>query len=162
MILVTGPLFAGKQTYSQDALGWTEEEFEERGIRDVQELAAAPAGGEEPEDHEERMKRLQLLADELSRAEVILSTETGAGVIPVDRVERQNREAAGILSRLLAERADLVIRVSCGLPQFLKGSGEDLCEYRRKYYDHKYQDNRYRDNKYGADSVPDQARKDER
>ena len=79
------------------------------------------------------MRRLQKLADELSRAEVVLSTETGAGVIPVDRCERQKREAAGILSRLLAERADLVIRVTCGLPQFLKGSGEDIDAYRRRH-----------------------------
>lgn len=133
MIFVTGPLFAGKQTYIQNALGWTGEEFAEKGIRDVQELSAAAVSERAPEDHEERMRRLQKLADELSRAEVVLSTETGAGVIPVDRRERQKREAAGILSRLLAERADLVIRVTCGLPQFLKGSGEDIGAYRRKH-----------------------------
>ena len=133
MIFVTGPLFAGKQTYIQNALGWTGEEFAERGIRDVQELAAAAVSEQAPEGHDERMRRLQKLADELSRAEVVLSTETGAGVIPVDRCERQKREAAGILSRLLAERADLVIRVTCGLPQFLKGSGEDIDAYRRRH-----------------------------
>ena len=133
MILVTGPLFAGKQTYIQNALGWTGEEFAERGIRDVQELAAAAVSEQAPEGHDERMRRLQKLADELSRAEVVLSTETGAGVIPVDRCERQKREAAGILSRLLAEQADLVIRVTCGLPQFLKGSGEDIDAYRRRH-----------------------------
>ena len=133
MIFVTGPLFAGKQTYIQNALGWTGEEFAERGIRDVQELAAAAVSEQAPEGHDERMRRLQKLADELSRAEVVLSTETGAGVIPVDRCERQKREAAGILSRLLAEQADLVIRVTCGLPQFLKGSGEDIDAYRRRH-----------------------------
>ena len=133
MIFVTGPLFAGKQTYIQNALGWTGEEFAERGIRDVQELAAAAVSEQAPEGHDERMRRLQKLADELSRAEVVLSTETGAGVIPVDRCERQKREAAGIMSRLLAERADLVIRVTCGLPQFLKGSGEDIDAYRRRH-----------------------------
>ena len=133
MIFVTGPLFAGKQTYIQNALGWTGEEFAERGIRDVQELAAAAVSEQAPEGHDERMRRLQKLADELSRAEVVLSTETGAGVIPVDRCELQKREAAGILSRLLAERADLVIRVTCGLPQFLKGSGEDIDAYRRRH-----------------------------
>ena len=105
MIFVTGPLFAGKQTYIQNALGWTGEEFAERGIRDVQELAAAAVSEQAPEGHDERMRRC----------------------------ERQKREAAGILSRLLAEQADLVIRVTCGLPQFLKGSGEDIDAYRRRH-----------------------------
>ena len=34
---------------------------------------------------------------------------------------RAQREAAGRLSCLLAERADTVVRVCCGLPQLLKG-----------------------------------------
>ena len=34
---------------------------------------------------------------------------------------RAAREAAGRLSCLLAERADTVVRVCCGLPQVLKG-----------------------------------------
>ena len=38
-----------------------------------------------------------------------------------DQVQRQNREAAGRLACLLAQRADRVIRVFCGLPQALKG-----------------------------------------
>ena len=45
----------------------------------------------------------------------------GGGVVPVDPVQRQNREAAGRLACLLAQRADRVIRVFCGLPQALKG-----------------------------------------
>ena len=36
--------------------------------------------------------------------------------------ERAAREAAGRLSCLLAERAETVVRVFCGLPAVLKGS----------------------------------------
>ena len=39
----------------------------------------------------------------------------------MDPKERRNRESAGRLSCLLAERADTVIRVFCGLPRALKG-----------------------------------------
>ncbi|MFR2157848.1 MAG: bifunctional adenosylcobinamide kinase/adenosylcobinamide-phosphate guanylyltransferase [Evtepia gabavorous] len=53
--------------------------------------------------------------------EVVIATEVGGGVVPVDPVQRQNREAAGRLACLLAQRADRVIRVFCGLPQALKG-----------------------------------------
>ncbi|WP_417341939.1 bifunctional adenosylcobinamide kinase/adenosylcobinamide-phosphate guanylyltransferase, partial [Evtepia gabavorous] len=53
--------------------------------------------------------------------EVVIAPEVGGGVVPVDPVQRQNREAAGRLACLLAQRADRVIRVFCGLPQALKG-----------------------------------------
>ena len=39
----------------------------------------------------------------------------------MDPAERERREAAGRLSCLLAERAETVVRVCCGLPQLLKG-----------------------------------------
>jgi adenosylcobinamide kinase/adenosylcobinamide-phosphate guanylyltransferase len=52
---------------------------------------------------------------------VVISTEIGGGVVPVDPAERRKRESAGRLACLLAERADTVIRVCCGLPRFLKG-----------------------------------------
>ncbi len=109
MIFVTGPLFAGKQEYICSALGWTREEFAKNAIRDVQELAAAA-------------ENLPLLAEKLSRYAVVIATEMGGGVVPIDPTERENREKAGRLSCLLAERADTVIRVQCGLPQILKGS----------------------------------------
>ena len=107
MILITGPLYAGKQDYICRALGLSEEEFRSRAVRDVQELALTA----EPE----------ALAEELSRHEIVIATEVGGGLVPVDAEDRAKREAAGRLSCLLAERADTVIRVCCGLPQLLKG-----------------------------------------
>ena len=108
MIFVTGPLYAGKQTYIQTALGLSDDgEFARCAVRDVQELAA----GSDPE----------ALADELAGYEIVIATELGGGLIPIDRAEREKREAAGRLACLLAERADTVIRVCCGLPQVLKG-----------------------------------------
>ena len=120
MIFVTGPLFAGKQEYIQEAMGWTEEEFRRRAVRDVQELAAEVARKAHKGSAEERAE-LAELADELARFEVVIATETGGGIVPSDPGERRAREAAGILSRLIALRADTVVRVSCGLPQVLKG-----------------------------------------
>ena len=108
MIFVTGPLFAGKREYICSALGWTEDDLTQRAIWDVQALAAnAPD--------------LEALAQDLSRYEVVIATEIGGGVVPMDPVQRQAREAAGRLSCLLAQCAQRVIRVVCGLPQALKG-----------------------------------------
>ena len=164
MIFVIGPLFSGKQDYIMQALGWSETDFLEKAVRDVQNLAAeaaeaveveeaagaveiaeaaeaveiaeaaetdgvvgaaeaAEAVGNSPSPLDDLQEKLRSLADSLSQKEVVIATETGCGVIPLDPRERRNREAAGRLSCLLAERAETVVRVCCGIPQVLKGSG---------------------------------------
>ena len=107
MIFVTGPLYAGKREYIQRALGLSDTEFSGAAVWDVQELALT----ESPE----------VLAERLSRKAVVIATEVGGGLIPVTPEDRVKREAAGRLACLLAERAETVIRVCCGLPQLLKG-----------------------------------------
>ena len=107
MIFVTGPLYAGKQAYIQAALGLTDLEFTACAVRDVQERA--------------REKDPASLAEELSTYRVVIATEVGGGVVPIDPEERAAREAAGRLACELAKRAESVVRVCCGLPQLLKG-----------------------------------------
>ena len=107
MIFVTGPLYAGKREYIRNALGLSEADFHARAVWDVQELAL----GED----------LLALAERLAEKDIVIATELGAGLVPVDRAEREKREAAGRLACLLAERADTVVRVCCGLGQVLKG-----------------------------------------
>ena len=143
MIFVIGPLFSGKQDYIMQALGWSETDFLEKAVRDVQNLAAEAAEAVEIAEAAETdgaaeaaeavetshsplddlQEKLRSLADRLSQKEVVIATETGCGVIPLDPRERRNREAAGRLSCLLAERAETVVRICCGIPQVLKGSG---------------------------------------
>ena len=154
MIFVIGPLFSGKQDYIMQALGWSETDFLEKAVRDVQNLAAEAAEaveveeaagaveiaeavetdgaaeaaeaaetvGASPSPLDDLQEKLRSLADRLSQKEVVIATETGCGVIPLDPRERRNREAAGRLSCLLAERAETVVRICCGIPQVLKGS----------------------------------------
>ena len=107
MIFITGPLYAGKEEYIRQALGWGAEDFSANAVRDVHTLV--------PCDH------LEKLADELAGKKVVIATEVGCGVVPVDPAERRRREDAGRLSCLLAARAETVIRVCCGIPQLLKG-----------------------------------------
>ena len=110
MIFVTGPLFAGKKSYIKEQLGLTDEEFEEQAVWDVQELARGKNEGE-----------LEKLADSFLEKTIVISTETGGGVVPMDEKERRDREAAGRLSILLAKRADTVVRVVCGIGTVIKG-----------------------------------------
>ncbi len=108
MIFITGPLYAGKEEWICERLSWDKESFQKKAVRDVEELAG------ESED-------LEALADSLAEKEVVIATEIGAGLVPIDPKERHDREAAGRLACLLAERAESVIRICCGLPQLLKG-----------------------------------------
>lgn len=107
MIFLTGPLYAGKAEYIKRTLGLDDAAFAACAVRDVQELV--PCGD------------LAALADELSKKRVVIATEIGGGVVPMEAQAREKREQAGRLACLLAARADTVIRVCCGLPELLKG-----------------------------------------
>lgn len=104
MIFITGPLFAGKRQYAREVLGFGPDAVQ----ADAQELARGDGDLEE-------------LADRLARMPVVICTEVGGGIVPIDREERRFRERAGRLAVLLAQRAKTVVRVWCGLPQVLKG-----------------------------------------
>ena len=85
---------------------WESRNTEEAAREDVQELV-----GKNSMTAEE----LEALADKLAAFRVVISCEVGGGVIPLDRGERIWRENAGRLACLLADRADRVILVHCGI-----------------------------------------------
>ena len=51
---------------------------------------------------------------------IIITQEVGCGLVPIDPKERQWREAVGRMNQLLAEYAESVERVCCGLGMYLK------------------------------------------
>ena len=108
MVLITGPLYSGKRDFARKLLP-PGADFEKLVCPDAQDLARG-------------CQDLPGLAQRLAgQFQVVLFTETGGGVVPMDAAQRQEREAAGRLGCLLAERADTVVRVFCGLPLVLKG-----------------------------------------
>ena len=80
-------------------------------IADVQDAAAET----------QTLEQLETLARELAEYDIVIATEVGGGVVPMDAEERAGREAAGRLACLLAERADCVVQMFCGIPTVLKG-----------------------------------------
>ena len=96
MLFITGPLYSGKRTFAKPF----------GGRLAVMLLVALPPPA---------------LADELAQYDVVTATEVGGGVVPIDPAQRAAREAAGRLACLLAERADCVVQMFCGLPTVLKG-----------------------------------------
>ena len=103
MMFITGPLYSGKRTFARNFRGSV--------IADVQDAAAETQTPEQ----------LETLARELAEYDIVIATEVGGGVVPMDAEERAGREAAGRLACLLAERADCVVQMFCGIPTVLKG-----------------------------------------
>nr|WP_290558649.1 bifunctional adenosylcobinamide kinase/adenosylcobinamide-phosphate guanylyltransferase [Aestuariivita sp.] len=52
---------------------------------------------------------------------IVVSNEVGEGIVPENTLARRFREAQGRLNIRLAAEANLVIKVTAGLPQVLKG-----------------------------------------
>lgn len=118
MMLVIGPAFSGKRAWIREVLGWSGDELAQRAVCDAQDLAQ---GVSDP-------LALEQLAEKLAEQEVVIACELGGGVVPIEPELRAWREAAGRLSCLLAKRADVVVRICCGLPQVLKGSTDYLVQ----------------------------------
>ena len=104
-VYVTGPMASGKREYVLDTLGISASE----AAFEVQELLR-----KEPD------MDVAGLVEELSRFQAITQTEVGAGVIPLAAAEREWRERTGRLACLLASRADIVVRMVCGVPIIVK------------------------------------------
>lgn len=52
---------------------------------------------------------------------IIISTEIGGGIIPIDKNERIWREETGKCCCKIAAAADVVVRMVCGIPVRIKG-----------------------------------------
>lgn len=79
------------------------------------------------EDPEHADLRMQTLLEEYIRLypqAVILCDEIGCGVVPMQPQERQWRELTGRLCCQLAQRAQRVCRIFCGLPHLLKDTAK--------------------------------------
>ncbi len=51
---------------------------------------------------------------------LIIADELGCGIVPMDKADRQWRETTGRLLCFVAEQADEVYRLICGIPQRIK------------------------------------------
>jgi adenosyl cobinamide kinase/adenosyl cobinamide phosphate guanylyltransferase len=54
---------------------------------------------------------------------ILICDEVGCGVVPLSPEERDWRERTGRLCCAIAQRADRVERIFCGIPMVLKGEG---------------------------------------
>jgi len=114
MILVIGGQGAGKRDYLR-ALGYADGQIAD-GVLDARPVLYGleklvfddPAGS-------------GALFEPLCGKEVVCCREVGSGIIPLEKDDRDAREATGRLCVRLAQRADRVVRIVAGIPAVLKG-----------------------------------------
>lgn len=122
MVLIIGGAYQGKteyakKTYSlQDADIFTCENTDidpnARAIRHLERFAlACVRAGKEPAE----VLRALDLSDK-----ILICEDISCGVVPMDAVEREWREAVGRMNAMLAAKAERVTRLFCGLPLELK------------------------------------------
>lgn len=113
MILIIGGEGAGKRSYVR-SLGFSDADMADAVIDgrsvvyNAQDMVLA-----EP-------SRANELIEKLSEKAVVICNEVGSGLIPQEAKKREARVAVGRLCCVLAQRADKVVRVVCGLPQRIK------------------------------------------
>lgn len=114
MVLVIGGLSSGKRGYVMREYGFSAGELSADCassapvLYDLQELISTDADSER-------------LYPALLEKKVVICCDISCGIVPVDRAEREKREAVGRLCIRLAAAAERVVRVQCGIPQVIKG-----------------------------------------
>ena len=115
MILIIGGAFSGKREYALSEYGLLPEEMSDAVLSDkpaiynLQDLVAQNPG------------KYKMLVSELVKQQVVICNEVGCGIVPVSAEEREIRESTGRLCIILAQKADKVIRIVCGIPVVIKG-----------------------------------------
>ncbi|MGX8703829.1 MAG: bifunctional adenosylcobinamide kinase/adenosylcobinamide-phosphate guanylyltransferase [bacterium] len=114
MILIIGARSSGKREYVK-GLGYTDGDIadavidERPVVMNLQDIVA-----------QEPSRALDFLP-ELLKKDAVVCCEVGSGVIPLERSDRDMREATGRLCVALAEKADRVVRLVAGIPVVIKG-----------------------------------------
>lgn len=125
MILITGGAYSGKTEFAMhyfslneaDILDGSvcslEQAFSCRAIKDFQ-LFVKRFGTESGAD---LAKRIHAENPEI----IVISTEIGSGIIPMEKSDRTWREETGRACCAVAGYSNLVVRMCCGIPTALKG-----------------------------------------
>ena len=112
MILVVGSIASGRRTYVE-GLGFASGDFDEAVLGRAPVLYG----------FEELLRDGPLSEQDFEAVcakEVVVAAEVGCGVVPLDPDQRSWRERVGRAVCLLAEQAESVVRLVCGIPVVLK------------------------------------------
>lgn len=115
MIFITGGAYQGKYSYAQENYS-----KEYRIINAYQDIVRKQMlEGKNPvREAEELLKRYA--ADGGPAGLIVICNEVGGGIVPVDGFERDYRENVGRVACFFAGKAEMVLRIVCGIPVVLK------------------------------------------
>ena len=132
MILITGGCCQGKLAWAASQFDLQESEIADGASCSMEQFCEGTSQSvralnhfhllirrwlEQGEDAQLRTKELLLANPGI----VIITDEIGCGIVPTDPFEREYREVHGRICCRLAQEADAVIRVICGIGSWIKG-----------------------------------------
>ena len=118
MLLIVGGAGQGKRKIALEQTGCTQQDIgEDREIVDHLHLLIRK--------YLEQGREISPLLEKMLNKKAVLCDEIGCGVVPSDAMERRWREEVGRACQYLANRAQRVIRVTCGIPMVLKDSSQN-------------------------------------
>ncbi len=128
MILVTGGAYQGKLDYAKEEYGLTDED-----VFTCEEGSTAVGFDEKIVDHFERYVLALIKAGQVPekavgmqlranryKGRIIICDDISQGIVPMDATERAWREGVGRTMVKIAQQADKVVRVFCGIPEIVK------------------------------------------
>lgn len=125
MIFITGGIFQGQDAYAKELCG-PEGKIADGACASLEEMEMADVV---LNLHAWVKRLIEDGKDPISYAETLFSAnpdaiyttvEVGSGIVPIDPLERDWREAAGRAGCLAAARSDQVIRIICGIAARIK------------------------------------------
>lgn len=127
MILVIGGASSGKREYVMSEYGFSPEDLADAVISDKSANGDKSAISDKPVIYNlqdlaaQNPGQYKMLVPELVKKQVVICNEVGCGIVPLSAFEREIRESTGRLCIILAQKADRVIRIVCGIPSVIKG-----------------------------------------
>ncbi len=128
MILIIGGAYQGKLDYAKEEYGLTDADvftceegstavgFDEKIVDHFERyILALIKAGQVPE----RAVGMQLRANRY-KGRIVICDDISQGIVPMDKTERAWREGVGRTMVKVAQQADKVVRVFCGIPVVLK------------------------------------------
>ncbi|SFA92721.1 adenosylcobinamide kinase /adenosylcobinamide-phosphate guanylyltransferase [Acetitomaculum ruminis DSM 5522] len=127
MWLITGGAFQGKLNFALEKTGFSKEDIVDGEKCDIESIYQGKIinnfhtlikrlikDGKDPKEVTETVIKNNPDA-------IIIINEVGNGIVPIDALERQAREATGRCGTILAQNSKKVYRVLCGIGTCIKG-----------------------------------------
>jgi len=76
---------------------------------------------EQPSLFYTKLDELYHVLEHTDKTIILISNEVGEGIVPDNELSRTYRDAHGWMNQKVASIADVVIKMTCGIPQYIKG-----------------------------------------